>query len=212
MDKSELKRAIARSTNTGFNQTAYSELAAASQEELNSMIGKEAQQERSRRELFIEAPNNWEMAIKAFNNGVPVRLLFPEIKNHKPREVSITPKLADVIMIWLNKRKEFKVSLEAFEKLHISTELKPINMRNLQKYFLEYCRLAKVDKDGVRCSPYTLKHTFCKLFLLGGGSVNALREIVGHIDQRSIYKYTRANSKEASENHLSYAPSLVYDF
>ncbi|MCL6590195.1 MAG: hypothetical protein K6U80_09605 [Firmicutes bacterium] len=50
MDKSELKRAIARSTSTGFNQTAYSELAA-SQEELNSQICKEAQQERSRREL-----------------------------------------------------------------------------------------------------------------------------------------------------------------
>jgi integrase/recombinase XerD len=85
-------------------------------------------------------------------------------------------------------------------------------MRNLQKYFLEYCQKAEVDKEGIRCSPYTLKHTFCKLFLLGGGSVNALREIVGHIDQRSIYKHTRATAKEASENHLHFAPSQVYDF
>ena len=72
--------------------------------------------------------------------------------------------------------------------------------------------MAGVDKEGIRCSPYTLKHTFCKLFLLGGGLVNALREIVGHIDYRSISKYIRATAKEASENHLHYAPSQIYDY
>ncbi len=146
-----------------------------------------------------------------FSNGIPIRLLFKETKNHKPREVSVTPKLAEAYLYWLNKRHNFGVSNE-IDMLHIGLELKPINIRTVQKNFLEYCQLAGIDKEGVRCSPYTLKHTFCKLFLLGGGSVNALREIVGHIDNRSISKYVRATAKEAGENHLSFAPSQVYEF
>jgi site-specific recombinase XerD len=282
MDTIELKRSIARATNTGLNRTAINEVTAASQTDLYSQIGKEARQERSRRELYLGAANNREMAIKAFTEGrknylekktmqgylvllktftdwlketgfeteitpaqlsegvieeyldyclntknnskgtanskltalkvfyqfmvdknlvtynpavevkkfkthetpiysftpeqlkkifgvipintwrgardncifrmivetgcrvdealnvsiihitftnnVPVGLLFPETKNHKPKEVSITPKLADAIMIWLNKRKEFRVSSEVCEKLHIGSELKPISI------------------------------------------------------------------------------------
>jgi integrase/recombinase XerD len=366
MEKVDLKRAVGRATKMGFNRSAAIDIAATNQSQLSSQVGKEAYGERFCRELFMGAPNNWEMALKAFaagrkhylekktlegymvllksftdwlketdldsrippaqltegvieefldycltvknnskgtansklvalkilysflveknlvsynpattvkkfktdetpiysftpdqlrrifsvipvntwrgardncifrmivetgcrvdealnvsikditfQNNVPIRILFPETKNHKPREVSVTPRLAQAIILWLNKRKEFRINPDEVEKLHIGIELKPINMRNLQKYFLEYCQLAKIDKEGIRCSPYTLKHTFCKLFLLGGGSVNALREVVGHIDQRSIYKYTRATAKEASENHLHYAPSQVYDF
>jgi integrase/recombinase XerD len=155
---------------------------------------------------------NFEIPNIVFENGIPQLLKFKETKNKRYREVAITAKLAEAIIIWLQKRREYGITDHQYPVLHIGVELKPPCDSNIRKYFKQYCRKAGIDKDGVRCSPYTLKHTFCKLFLLAGGRENELREIVGHIDERSLTKYTRLTNVEAMKQHKQKSPSLIFNF
>ncbi|MCL6591999.1 MAG: tyrosine-type recombinase/integrase [Firmicutes bacterium] len=161
-----------------------------------------------------------------FKNGIPRIILFPDTitKDKEYREVHVPRKLAAAIMNWLNKRYAYKITQEVTDYLHVGVpfeetdengktieRFKPLHIRNLNKYFKQYCELAGIKDTMARCSPYTLKHTFCKLFLEGGGSANALQEIVGHSDERMIKKYTALLPKEKLAAHERYAPSEVFD-
>ena len=59
---------------------------------------------------------------------------------------------------------------------------------------------------GLRCSPHTFRHTFAKNFLLNGGNLFALQEIMGHEDVSTTRVYVEYSKEELVQQMKNFSP------
>ncbi|MED4127491.1 tyrosine-type recombinase/integrase [Shouchella miscanthi] len=59
---------------------------------------------------------------------------------------------------------------------------------------------------GVRCSPHTFRHTFAKFYIVNGGDVFSLMQILGHSTLDMTKKYVRLFSTDINSKHKKYSP------
>ncbi len=126
-------------------------------------------------------------------------------KGNKQRQVPLSQQLTKLLRKYLEKRIEVLLH-NAIETpvLLISKYGKPLTNGGLQEVFRKL-------KDGTgirgrRCSPHTFRHSFAKNFLLNGGNLFALQEILGHEDISTTRIYVEYNQKEMSEQMNNFSP------
>ncbi|MET3507637.1 tyrosine-type recombinase/integrase [Halalkalibacter oceani] len=59
---------------------------------------------------------------------------------------------------------------------------------------------------NVRCSPHTCRHTFSKFYILNGGDVFSLMQILGHSTLDMTKKYVRLFGTDIVNKHRKYSP------
>ena len=80
------------------------------------------------------------------------------------------------------------------DRLFINSHGQPLKARGILEMMRRCGKRAAIT--GVRCSPHTLRHTFAKRFLLNGGDVFTLQQILGHSSLEMVRKYLALCSQE----------------
>ena len=88
------------------------------------------------------------------------------------------------------------------DELFLSKEGKPITVNTIK---LMFARLAK--GSGVRrLHAHICRHTFAINYLLNGGDIFSLREILGHTTLEMVNHYLHFTSAQITEQHHKYSP------
>ncbi len=88
------------------------------------------------------------------------------------------------------------------DNLFLSRDGKPITVNTIK---LVFSRLAKTS--GVeRLHAHLCRHTFASNYLLNGGDVFSLREILGHTTLEMVNHYLHFTSSQITDQHRKYSP------
>ena len=80
----------------------------------------------------------------------------------------------------------------------------PIQRRTLQRAIADLGRRAGV---GTRCSPHTFRHTFARSFLVNGGDVFSLQQILGHTTLDMVRRYVSLTEADLVARHRAASPA-----
>lgn len=111
-------------------------------------------------------------------------------KNKRTRVIYLTPALAKEVNNYLNLRQQvlYDNNLTA-TKLFITRKGTPLCKRTIQERIQRYGELAGIT--DVRVSPHTFRHTFAKNYLIYGGDIFTLKDLLGHSSLEMVYRYAR---------------------
>ncbi len=93
-------------------------------------------------------------------------------------------------------------SIPEFNNLFLSSEGKPITVNTIKLFF---SRLAKNSGVG-RLHAHLCRHTFAINYLMNGGDVFSLREILGHTTLEMVNHYLHFTSSQITAQHQKYSP------
>ncbi|GAI45219.1 unnamed protein product, partial [marine sediment metagenome] len=66
--------------------------------------------------------------------------------------------------------------------------------------------LEKAGIKGPKLGPHRLRHAFGKNFLVQGGDLRSLQEIMGHADIETTQKYATLNLTDIVKKHQKFSP------
>ena len=81
----------------------------------------------------------------------------------------------------------------------------PLTKNRVEKSMKRYARKANVT--GVRCSPHTLRHTGCLLWLRRGGDIFTLQRLTGHSSLEVLKGYLNLAQSDVALAHRKYSPA-----
>ena len=121
-------------------------------------------------------------------------------KNKRTRVIYLTPALAKEVNHYLNLRQQvlYDNNLTA-TKLFITRKGTPLCKRTIQERIQRYGELAGIT--DVRVSPHTFRHTFAKNYLIHGGDIFTLKDILGHSSLDMVYRYARLFDTERQNQY-----------
>lgn len=126
-------------------------------------------------------------------------------KGDKQREVPLSPQVEKLLRKYLKARAELLLDLSIeTSALFVGKWGKPFSEGGLQEVFRELKSNAGVT--GFRVSPHTFRHSFAKNFLVNGGNLFALQEIMGHEDVSTTRIYVEYSKQELSQQMRNYSP------
>ncbi|WP_282434375.1 tyrosine-type recombinase/integrase [Pelotomaculum sp. FP] len=64
----------------------------------------------------------------------------------------------------------------------------------------------KAGIEGKRLSPHTFRHTFAKQYLMAGGDLFSLQQIMGHATLISTRKYISLLTEDIQKKHRQFSP------
>lgn len=88
------------------------------------------------------------------------------------------------------------------KRLFISKDLKPMTENSVKQLFLRLRKKLKID----RLHPHMLRHTFATKYLMNGGDVFSLQQILGHTSLEMVRKYSHIASAYMINNHKRFSP------
>jgi len=107
-----------------------------------------------------------------------------------------------VRMILLNYIENIRSRRSSPDYVFLSPGEKPLTANTLKLFF---SRLAK--KSGVgRLHAHLCRHTFAINYLLNGGDIFSLKEILGHTTLEMVNHYLHFTSSQITEQHHKYSP------
>jgi len=92
----------------------------------------------------------------------------------------------------------------ASDRVFINSHGEPLKARGILEMMRRCGKRAGIT--GVRCSPHTLRHTFAKRFLLNGGDVFTLQQILGHSSLEMVRRYLALCSQEVGRLYRPHSP------
>ena len=122
-------------------------------------------------------------------------------KGAKERVVPIGKHVRIVLFSYINKTRPEHVNHDC-DYLFLSPSGKPITVNTLK---LMFSRLAKTS--GVtRLHAHLCRHTFATNYLLNGGDIFSLKEILGHTTFEMVNHYLHFTSSQITTQHHKYSP------
>ena len=80
----------------------------------------------------------------------------------------------------------------------------PLTKNLIERRMHHYGKKAKIE--GVRCSPHTLRHTGCLLWLRRGGDIFTLQRLTGHSSLEVLKGYLNLAQSDIGSAHSRYSP------
>jgi len=126
-------------------------------------------------------------------------------KNKKAREVYLTPAMKKELTLYLEARKHFLAANKIENKIDIWIAVKApskgraVSARTIQEQLHKYGEMAGIP---VRVSPHTFRHTFARNFLINGGDIFTLQELLGHSSLEMVRRYVRLFDKDRQDSYL----------
>lgn len=109
------------------------------------------------------------------------------------REVPLVPQALEVIDAVMQRREKYRMDTKGYI---FSPTDKPLNIyTSIQKSFTQYCRDLKIEER----SAHKARKTFVSALLSAGINLNTVRQIVGHMDEKTTlnnYLYDRNTDEE----------------
>jgi site-specific recombinase XerD len=122
-------------------------------------------------------------------------------KGDKERVVPIGKFVQMTLWSYIDKVRPKPVSTD-WDNLFLSSTGRPISVNTIK---LLFSRLAK--KSGVdRLHAHLCRHTFAINYLLNGGDIFSLREILGHSSLDMVNRYLHFSSTQITDQHRKYSP------
>jgi len=90
------------------------------------------------------------------------------------------------------------------DRLFINSYGQPLKARGILEMMRRCGKRAGIRE--VRCSPHTLRHTFARRFLLNGGDVFTLQQILGHSSLEMVRRYLALCSQEVGRLYRPHSP------
>jgi integrase/recombinase XerD len=128
-----------------------------------------------------------------------------QTKNKKAREVYLTPAMKKDLNLYLEARQRFLASKGIVDNHNVWIVTKgptigqPVASTTIQARIRKYSRLAGIP---IRVSPHTFRHTFARNFLMAGGDVFTLQELLGHSTLEMVRRYVRLFGRDRQNNYL----------
>lgn len=123
-----------------------------------------------------------------------------ESKSKKPRVTYFTQSLCHEIDVFAKLRQTFLSGKQlAATSMFVNNMGQPLSYRTISQNVTNYGKLAGIV--GVRVSPHTFRHTFAKNFLINGGDIFTLKDILGHSTLDMVYRYARLWDNQRSDQY-----------
>lgn len=88
------------------------------------------------------------------------------------------------------------------KRLFIDRNLKPMSENAVKELFVRLKRKTKIT----RLHPHMLRHTFATKYLMNGGDLFSLQQILGHTTLEMVRKYSHLASAYMIQNHKRFSP------
>ena len=125
-------------------------------------------------------------------------------KGDKERIIPISKALTQILRKYLKARKEFLKTYPDTNAFIISRYRRRLKISGSNSIF----RKLRIDNDlkGKRFSAHIWRHTFAKAFLLNGGDVFTLQELLGHEDVETTKQYVTLSDTDKALQNARYNP------
>ncbi|MFC4387762.1 tyrosine-type recombinase/integrase [Gracilibacillus marinus] len=120
-------------------------------------------------------------------------------KNRKPRVLPLSNQVLRLVMELIQ---EVKTNFDT-EYLFVSNFGERYMPNSFRKRLHNYKTLAGIDK---RLSPHSLRHQFCRDYIMNGGDVFSLQRIAGHSDIQTTRKYIQFTTEDIQRKHTEFSP------
>lgn len=88
------------------------------------------------------------------------------------------------------------------KRLFMDKECKPMTENAVKQLFLRLRNRTKID----RLHPHILRHTFATKYLMNGGDIFSLQQILGHTSLEMVRRYSHLASAYVIQNAKRYSP------
>lgn len=123
--------------------------------------------------------------------------LRPEVtKTREGRTVFLSRDTVAALQEYLKERGSLQTP-----RLFVSWDEGPLCYDSVHGRFRAYAAAA-----GVKASPHALRHTFARMYLMGGGDAFSLQQLLGHRDAASTAIYARLWASDLQALHDRHAP------
>lgn len=121
-------------------------------------------------------------------------------KGHKERIVPMGLYTKKVLMKYMNGYRSMPQG--ETNRLFVDKNLNPVSGNALKQLFV---RLKARTKIG-RLHPHILRHTFATKYLMNGGDVFSLQQIMGHTSLEMVRRYSHLASSYVVDRHKKFSP------
>ena len=124
-------------------------------------------------------------------------------KGDKQRIVPFGGYVRRILRRYMNNHR-IKPESRVIKTLFLTQEGLPMKRRRVLLRIRQIGKKANID--NVRCSPHTFRHTFAKQYLLNGGDVFTLQQILGHSSLEVVKIYLNLQPEEVTSKYMQYSP------
>lgn len=128
-------------------------------------------------------------------------------KGNKERYIPISPILHKILKQYIKKRKAFLEKMKKRDNGALFVSAQSGEVLTASGFNDVFQKLKKSKKKwATRVSAHTWRHTFAKYYLLNGGNIFSLQQILGHEDISTTKIYLHLNTREVIEQNRKYNP------
>jgi integrase/recombinase XerD len=131
-------------------------------------------------------------------------------KGRKERRVALGRNALRALLYYLDRWRQDAKELEAIgdpneDHVFLSENGSPLTISGIEMLFKRLRSRADLPK-GKRISPHIFRHTFAVRYLMLGGDVFSLQELLGHEDMATIKNYMHLNDMLIQEQKRKFSP------